>query len=113
MSNAEHGWPDAAKMRLSSIDIEHRFEVNAIGSNFDLFDVALPAIGVQSEEFEFEFHWPGIILDDDTLSRVEAWIRYDIEWEGAKVKIERQRYGDLEIYRDECEAFIWRLEITL
>lgn len=111
MSNAEHGWPEIAKMRLSIAD--RRFEFNATGADFDLFDRALPAIGVQSEEFEFEFHWPGIILDDEMLSRIETWIRYDIEWEGAQVKIERRRYGDPEIYHDEYEAFIWRLEITL
>ena len=111
MSNAEHGWPEMAKMHLSATD--HRFESNTSGADFDLFDGALPAIGLQSEEFEFEFHLPGTILDDETLSKIETWIRYDIEWEGAQVKTKRLRYGDPEIYHVVYEAFIWRLEITL
>ena len=93
-------------MRLSTADC--RFERKTTGADFDLFDSALPAIGVQPEEFEFEFHWPGIILDEKMLSKVEKLIRYDVEWEGAEVKIERRRYGDPEIYQVEYEAFIWR-----
>lgn len=79
------------------------------GAAYDLFDEVLPSIEGLSGVFDFEMMWPGTIFDEGNLALAEVWIRYDVEWQGGEVQIERRGLVD----PGDPETFAWRLVVSL